>query len=189
MKGTFGYIDKRKKKQLGKAIGMFLAAALVFIFGYLANKNSKANVFTVLAVLMVLPAAKLLVTYIVLSPYKSVSREKYDKVARINFDVGDLKTDFVITSSEKVMFLSFLIIAKGNIIGLIGREKEDASYIEAYLSRNMKNLGYKFDVKIFKDEKQFLKRAEAISWLEYELDEEKEKEWKETEAFIMSLAI
>ncbi len=57
-------------------IAIIVIALAIFGIGLLLNKMSRANIFTVLAILCVLPWAKQLVALIVLFPYHSVSRER-----------------------------------------------------------------------------------------------------------------
>lgn len=78
-KGSFEYINKKKKRKIIMVIAIIVIALAIFGVGLLLNKMSRANIFTVLAILCVLPWAKQLVALIVLFPYHSVSRERYEK--------------------------------------------------------------------------------------------------------------
>ena len=81
-KGSFEYIKKKKKRKIIMVVAIIVIAAAIFGIGLLLNKMSRANIFTVLAILCVLPWAKQLVALIVLFPYHSVSRERYDKARK-----------------------------------------------------------------------------------------------------------
>lgn len=104
-KGSFEYINKKKKRKIIMVIAIIVIALAIFGVGLLLNKMSRANIFTVLAILCVLPWAKQLVALIVLFPYHSVSRERYEKAKECVQANGlpDVKlyTDLVITSPEK----------------------------------------------------------------------------------------
>ncbi len=63
-KGDCGYISNRKKKALMGVLLMAAAGLAVFIAGLLLNKMSNRNIFSVIAVLFVLPGAKYLVRFI-----------------------------------------------------------------------------------------------------------------------------
>ena len=71
-KGSFEYINKKKKRKIIMVIAIIVIALAIFGVGLLLNKMSRANIFTVLAILCVLPWAKQLVALIVLFPYHSV---------------------------------------------------------------------------------------------------------------------
>lgn len=157
-RGGFGYINHRKKKTCITSMIILLVAAAIFFIGLLLNKMSKANIFTIVAVLCVLPWAKQIVAFIVVFPYHSVSRERYEKVAALVQEPVKLYTDLVITSSEKVMNLDFAIVGHGQVIALVGKQGQDVAYIRKYLSEGVANWG-DYKVKILENEKLFLKEA------------------------------
>jgi len=156
-KGTFGYIKKNKRRQMGLVILMFVIAVAMFITGLIVNKNDKANLLTALAILMVLPAAKFLTLYIVMFPYKSVSKERYEKVkAKVNDNII-VMTDMVITSTQRSMNLDFILITDNQVLCLLGKAKQDVKYIEGYLAKTLStSRADSFTVKVFTDEKKFM---------------------------------
>ena len=150
-RGSFEYIKKKKKKHMSAMLLQILAGVIIFVIGLLLNKYDKVNICTVVAILMVLPAAKHLVEFIVMFPYKSVTRERYDKV----------------------MDLDFVIITDNQVLGLIGKKDQDAGYIEKYLKDSLKNNGLEeFTVKIFEDEDKFIKCIPERSYESTKLQEE-----------------
>ena len=161
VKGTFGYIDSKKRLQLLISLVLFSAVLIIFTTGYILNDKSKASYFTVLAILMVLPAAMMFVNYLILVPFHSISKNNYNEVVSRIKEGDTLYTDFVITSKQKIMYLSYLAISDTNVIGLLGREKEDLSYIENYLSTNIKMRGLPYIVTLFNDENEFLARLSS----------------------------
>ena len=68
-KGEFGYLNYRKKLNLIKMIVSFAVVAAVLIIGFIVYKT-RANIFTVAAIVLVLPAAKMAVAYFVVLPHK-----------------------------------------------------------------------------------------------------------------------
>lgn len=154
-RGSLGYIKKKKIRQALLVLLMVALALIMFVTGLLINKT-KANICSILAMLMVVPAAKFLVTFIVMFPYKGVTKERYDKVKGQISDDAVLMTDMVITSPEKVMNLDFIVITDNQVIGLIGRKKQDPAYIEKYLKKSIKdNKVGEFTVKICDNEDLF----------------------------------
>lgn len=156
-RGSFQYIRRRKLRLTLMVIGMVLLGVIIFISGLFINKFDKANICTVLAVLMVLPAAKFLVLLIVVFPFHSVSRERYESVKTKVNDTLILMTDMVITSPEKVMNLDFVLLTDNQVIALIGKKNQDSSYVEKYLKQSLKENGFiDYTVKVCEEEKQFL---------------------------------
>ena len=78
-KGEFGYLNYRKKLNLIKMIVSFAVVAAVLIIGFIVYKT-RANIFTVAAIVLVLPAAKMAVAYFVVLPHKPADNELKEKV-------------------------------------------------------------------------------------------------------------
>lgn len=184
-KGSFGYINKRKKSQLIKTIVLFSIALTIFVAGYLLNKNSRNNVWTVVAVLMVLPSTKMLVSYIVLAPYHSVKKELYDKVLLAVGQTDLFYTDYVITSTEKSMGLSFIVVKGKEIIGLCMREKDNEKYISEYIEKLVKLHSLNCHVYITKEESKFMKAVTREGLLEDNLNDNDLEELKATLKSVM----
>lgn len=162
-KGTFGYIAYRKKRALLNTIIMFMIAAAIFILGLCLNKFEKSNVFTIVAVLCVLPAAKMMVGYILFFPFKSVKREQYERIRELVRDEDKFYTDMVITSHEHVMNLAYMVIVGDKIFILTGREKEKPDIIREYLQTTTRRRGMDVTVGVYDDEKQFVKQIKSAS--------------------------
>ena len=156
-KGSRGYIDAQKKKRIRQTLLYCLIGIAIFVLGLCLNKFEKSNIFTVIAILAVLPAAKALVGFIVLAPFHSVKASLADSVKKLLGEHDVIYTDMVFTSPEKVMFLAFLVIREGEIVCLAGREKEDLSYIEKYLKEELKKRMLSKKLYFTADEKAFQK--------------------------------
>lgn len=162
-KGTYGYIKDKKKKQLIYTAIIAVVAIAIFIAGYLLNKNSKNNVFTILAILFALPGAKMLVGFIIVAPYRSMENDKYEKLCKVVPPNATLLADLVITSPEKVMNLDCMVIDDRHVLALLGKEKQDASYIQTFLARTIKNHGFVCEVKLMTDFDKFYLRVKTLN--------------------------
>lgn len=161
-KGSLGYIKKKKAFQLGLTIILLLIAIVIYVSGYYLNDEQKNNVFTIIAVLMVLPAAKAFTSFIVVVPFKTVSIEKFKEVNSDMKKDSILLADLVLTSTEKVMNLDFLVLMENNVIGVIGKQKQDVNYIESYLTKAFNYQDFNCHVKIFDDYKSFKNRISTM---------------------------
>jgi len=155
-RGSFGYIKKSKIRHSLWILMLLVIAVVMFITGLFIHKFDRANICTVLAVLMLLPAVKHMVAIIVMFPYKSISKERYDNIKNMINENTILMTDMVITSPEKVMGLDFILITDNQLLGLTTYKNQDRNYIEEYLKKSLKDNGVDgVAVRIFTDEKQF----------------------------------
>ena len=164
-KGTkcqFGYINKQKKFQFAMLMLYVLIGVGLFLIG-LAVHKTQANLFTVLGILMVLPAAKRVIALVLMVPRKSVGKERFEKVQEALPESAAILTDYVFTSTEKVMSLDFVIVMNKNVYGIKDQKKTDDAYVEKYLSETISAAARGYRVQLFENDDAFLamlKRSE-----------------------------
>lgn len=161
-KGTYGYIKYKKRHQLIITVATYMISLTVLLVGYLLYQSNQ-SVFTVLAILIVLPASKYFTGYIIIAPFHSVDRTVYNQVKEKSKENDFLFTDLVLTSPEKVMNLSFLMIKGDKLFGLCEHKKSNDKYIQEYLQKLIDDRMLSFRVKIEKEYKTFLKDVEQDS--------------------------
>ncbi|MCR5792245.1 MAG: hypothetical protein K6G65_03675 [Lachnospiraceae bacterium] len=162
-KGNVGYIDSKKKSQLLLTILMALIGIAIFLVGFVLNKYSNKNLFTILAILFVLPAARFLTTYFVLFKYHSSNKEQYDALKKILPDNTDLFSDLVITSSEHVFHMDFVVIGNENVIGLCTDTSKHAKDLPSYLTNSVHNWAKTYKVKICSTYEEFERNIKNIT--------------------------
>ena len=154
-KCNYGYINREKRKKLLITLLYAVIGVAIFFTGYFLNGKTKSNIFTVIAILLVLPAAKHFVAFIVLAPFKTLAKSEYDRLVAPFSEEDTVLSDYVFTSAEKVMGLHCLVLSAGNVFGLAANEKQDIDYINHYLKEGVRKLSPECHVKIVKDEKEF----------------------------------
>lgn len=171
-KGTkceFGYISKQKVFQSLMLLLFVLIGVGLFLTGLLIT-GTRANVFTVLGILMVLPGAKRVIALVVMLPRKSVEKARYDAMkAEIKGD-GVLLTDYVFTSTDKIMSFDFAIIQNQNVMGILSNKKQDVKYITEYLQKSVDSTAKGYRVKIFATDDEFLKFYHKMTGANTELE-------------------
>ena len=170
-RGEYGYIAARKKKTLLGTIIIALIGVAIFLVGLFLNKMSNRNLFTIIAVLAVLPAAKL-VAFIVLFPFKTTQKERYQKAKDMIGEEMKLYSDLVITSPEKIMHLDLAAVGNGQVICLLGQGKQGLNYVRKYLTEGVHNWGRNYKVKVVDSEKTFLGELSKVQPVEVDRDEE-----------------
>lgn len=161
-KGQPGYIKARKMKYLIWAVAEFAIVIAVMLLGYFQT-GTKMNLFTILAILGCLPAAKMLVEFIAMAPHKSVDVEKYQELEE---KAGLLIRlyDLVITSTEKVMPVDAMVISGHVVCGYTSSSRTDENQLSQHIKKTLKDHHYdKMTVKIFHDYHAFLVRAEGLN--------------------------
>ena len=144
-KGQPGYLRVQKTRYLLWAVVEFAVVAAVFILGYVQT-GKKENLFTVVAIVGCLPAAKMLVEFIPMYPHQGIEPSKYREIE----EKAPLVTrvyDLLITSTGKGMPVeAFVIYGHGAIKKTLLDQRYD-----------------KMTVKIFHDYSMFLARAEGLN--------------------------
>lgn len=170
----YGRINAEKKKNIIGALTMVAIGVAIFVLGLCLNKFEKTNIFTVVAVLFVLPMARYLTTVIVLLPYKTPDKILYEKVKEAMPEGSVLFSDYVFTSGERAMGMSFFVLTGNELIGLAMSEKEKTEKMENYLATELKRRQIPGKVTVHKEQEKFfsaLKRIEKASRTEEEMQE------------------
>lgn len=169
-----GYISNRKKISALWLLFYVAIAAGIFLAGYFLT-HTRANVFTVLAVLLVLPAAKRVVNLIVMLPKKSVPEERYHAVEK---EAGKavILTDYVFSSTEKIMHLDFVVIKNGNVMAVVAPSNQDVEYMKKYFTDCVHKAASSYHTAFFETDEQLIKRLKTLGGSEDGQDADEKKE-------------
>lgn len=157
-RGEYGYLKSKKNKALFGTVLMVLIGIVIFITGLLLNKMETANIFTVIAVCMVMPAAKYFVSYVILFPYKPMNKETKERLESYAKENDTILYDVVFTSSEKVMHLDCIYVTGHQIVGYTSRKKDNIQVIQDYFKKELKNRCISYSVYLATEEKQIKDR-------------------------------
>lgn len=159
LKGDYGYINNEKKKQLIRSIVAFLIAAGIFVLGLALNKWQKNNIFTILAALAVLPAAKILIRYILFFPYRTPSEEFRDRLLSITGDYEGVIFDALMTTTENPLGFEAAVVTQHYIICKKQRPKDKTYKMNDALTKIVKGWGYPNKIVICEDDESFFKEV------------------------------
>ena len=99
-KGEFGYLKYKRSFNLLLTIIAFLIIAAVFVTGLIIFK-SRNNYMTLVATVLVLPGAKIAVSYFILLPHKVCDKELYTSVEAANTNTPTDSTPTASTPSRR----------------------------------------------------------------------------------------
>lgn len=161
-KGQPGYIKAQKTRYLIWAVLEFAIVIALVVLGYFQT-GSKLNLFTVIAVVGCLPAAKMLVEFITMAPHKSIDPEKYEEIQE-KAQMLTKAYDAILTGNDQVMPVEAFVISGHTVCGYTSSPRTDevkaARYLKEMLQRNRFE---KITVKIFHDYTAFLARVEGMN--------------------------
>lgn len=162
-KGAPGYIRYEQKKRTAITIILFGISLLVYFTG-LIQTGTRKNLFTLVAILGVLPAAKAAVNMIMVLMQKpgdaqivELTEKKKGKLAA--------SYEMVVTAYEGSMPLDAMVVCGNQVVCYSGRgKKEKIALMEKHMADILKGNGYTgVTVKIFQEKKHYLERVEQLA--------------------------
>lgn len=161
-KGTFGYLNYKKKTSAIMTIGMFALSLAIFIMGYITTKTN-ANYLTVVAVLGCLPASKCAVSMIMFLKAKGCTNEDRDEIEKA---IGTLDGfyDLYFTGYSKNFPTNHLVVTKNAILAY----STDKKILEKDFNEHMKDVLNKerihdITVKLFLDRDKYVNRLQELN--------------------------
>ncbi len=158
-KGNYGYINKNKLKQLGMTLLLLAIVLIIFYTGIIRYHHTK-SIFTVLAAVSAIPAAKYGVAYLVMFPYKTGDAEKYKKISA--YKNVKILSDLLISSPEKIYNIELAAVRDNSVYCYSPIDKYDNVVIEKYVRSFLETECKVSAVKVFKDFIQFKKSVEIL---------------------------
>lgn len=187
-KGEYGFIQSRRKIEVLKTVLMFALSLAVFLIGYSVTKT-RANLFTVAAVLGIPPASKCAVSMIMFLKSSTGTKEAYDEIAA-HMDELPAVYDLVITTSERAY--PVLAIACGGkfLYGFVEKKGMDIKKLEQHLIQMLKqNQHSDMNVKLFEDMALYMASLDSLNEKRKQGLVEVNEETEEIMALMLALSI
>ena len=160
-KGNFGYISYEKKRRILMTLLMFSLPIAIYVSGWIYHGTNK-KILTIVAICGCLPACKATVGVIMMLMHKSLTRSEYDALSKAH---GNLICGYelVLTAYEHSAPFNAVAVCGNQLICYTPSQKADASFFEKHIrqimtANNVSNL----QIKVFKDQKQYIQRAQSI---------------------------
>ncbi len=166
-KGEYNYLERLKKRQLIFSICSMAMVVIIFLTGIIIYDTRK-SLFAVFAALASLPAAKILTSYLVIAPYKSISLEVKNKLHEVCGDINNCEIvyDVLLSSTGKSMYAGVVFIKNGKVLGYQNTSKKVAfKDIEKYIKSIIQdNCNYSL-IKLYDNEDKFIEavKSEALA--------------------------
>ena len=161
LKGTYGYIRKQTVFEIIKTIVLFAMAFGIFLIGYL-TLGTRKSLWSVFAVLALLPASKSLVGVIMLLRFRSLSREQYALYSSIVKNIPAIYEN-VITTTGRAYYLPVICCIAATVTAYTTEECSDLNVLKEHIDSVLKNGGHKAVVKIFNNEDDFVQRVNQMT--------------------------
>lgn len=159
-KGAFGYLGKRKKKEVIKTIVLFAIAMAVFLTGYL-HTGTRNNLLSVVAVLGILPASKSAVAMIMVLRYRSAEERLFERMKECE-EQGIVLYDLIFVLCQQAVKTECIVITDTALVIYTRNERFTEGQIAKELKNFLANQGKgSCSVKVCKSEKSFLEQAKS----------------------------
>lgn len=170
-KGSYGYIDYKRRYEIIKTIIWFAIPLSLFAAGIITT-SSRLNLLTVVAVLGMLPASKSAVIMIMYIKGHGITKEAYERYEPYCKSLK-VSYDNIFTTYEKSYEIPSLVIRCGNVCGISAKKYDTITDLEKHIETTLKQEGYAVNCKIFEKPEQYIDRLKSI--LELYEDEKDQK--------------
>lgn len=158
-KGDYGYLQKSKLFQLTVSLILMIMVLVIFYTGYIKYGNTK-NIFTVFAVVSVIPAAKFIVTYIVMAPHKGITSDEFEGMKPFLNIV--ILFDLLISSAEKIIHVKIAAIRDNSVYLYVPDKKYDKAEVEKYIRSFLEKECKVTTVKMIGEYKEYKKTVAML---------------------------
>ena len=166
-KGSYEHAKYKRTVDIIITIFLFLLSLGLFVIGYVAT-GSKKNLLTIVAVLGLLPACKMVVDVIMCFRVKPVEESVREGIDASRGKLYGLYHMYF-TSYDKNFPIDHLVITSNSVIGLCSNPKFDEKLFITHLKDYMRKDGIKdITIKIFDDYNKYLNRLSEINNLDDE---------------------
>lgn len=173
-KGSFGYLENRKKVTALRTLLFFLISGSFYAAGILLTKTNK-NLLTIVAILLCLPACKSTVNMILFLRAKGCSGALHKKVSAFGDDTMTVFYDLYFTSYQKNYPISHMALKGGILCGITENPACSCDEARKHLEQMLSQEGIKnVTVNIFSQESEYLDRLSRLSLMDEADHREKE---------------
>lgn len=164
-KGSYGYMKKYQKGKL--CVSLVLLAMIVFIVStmYIMFGDTK-RVGIVFAILLSLPFAKYIISFIVVAGFKGMKQEDYEHICEQLDEKQELVLyDVVISKYEGMKFFYSVCIKNGKLYALCSSKDFDIEKkkLKEWLLYAVADKKYEYKVQLFTDVDEYIKKIKLTS--------------------------
>lgn len=165
-KCDYGYLEHKLKVEIIKCICLFVWPIALIIIGYVI-KGTKMNIFTLVAVLGLLPAANCLVTLVMyIKAQKWIcDKSNYDIISNaVNLDKLNVRFDLFMTGYSKSFPVQSVTCVANSLFGYSSMKDFPEDKFEEHLKPLLSQNGLKVgNIKIFNSIDKYETRLQSIN--------------------------
>lgn len=162
-KGCYGYIRYQKRIRIVRTILFFAAAVAIYLAGYFLNDGDKRNIYTIIAMLGVIPGSLSCVSAIMMCMRKPMDSGLYREISDAAGSL-EMAYELYFTTHDINLYVDAAAVANDTVAAFTHEDvKQDViQFMENHIEKSLRATGYRRKVKIFRNEKQFLERLRQM---------------------------
>jgi len=167
-KGLYGYLNKQRVIEIVKTVFMFACAIGLYLIGFVTLKTNK-SIWTILAVLSILPASKSAVNMIMFFRFSSLDKSDFDLISTSNLKIP-VRYEYVFTTNEKAYFVKSAACCDNTVIALLdiskgGKKKNSlAAELTAHIKAAIEREGFEgYSLKVYTDINDYCRRLKEMN--------------------------
>lgn len=174
-KGTYRYIEKQRLIEIAKTVFMYGLSLSIYFIG-LKTLGTNKSLWTIIAVLGILPASKCAVNMIMFIKNKSIKSDEFNEVENARKDIPVLY-ELVFTTQETSFYVNAMACCNATIIAY---SKENDKKIKKLNTHLLDSIGREelkgYSLKIYNNQSEFVKRLKEMNEnMNYENDRSSER--------------
>ncbi len=159
-KGEKGYIAFQRKKTLIITVSMYCLAAGIYLLGYYTLHTNK-NLWTVIAVLSILPASKWAVRLIMFLKTTPTDKTLYDELFGLTEGLS-VMYDLIFTTYERTFTVRALVYGGGNICMYSEIDENSNRKLSEYIQKTVLGSRKDLSVKVYNNREAFVCRVKEL---------------------------
>lgn len=163
-KGKYCYIKKQRVFEIIKTVLMFGCAIAIYLIGFITLGTNK-NIWTIIAVLSILPAAKSAVSMIMFFRFNSISEDLFLDIEKSRGNVPAIY-ELVFTTSERAYYVLSCACCENTIIMLYEKngKKDLSKELRDHLIASIDREGLKgYSLKIYTKKEDYINRLTEMN--------------------------
>ena len=172
-KGTYGYIRQQQIYTILRTVLLFTLALGLYAIGYVTTGTNK-NLLTIIAILGILPGAKSMVNMIMFLRFRSISADAYERYEATGGGSHVLYEN-ILTTTQQAYFLP-AIFCKNHTVCSFCEKAGELKALEDQITETLKQEKIEATVRIFPDERLFIKRLQEMTGLQAVQNDENDRE-------------
>lgn len=168
-KGQYEYAKYTRNKLLIYTLGLYGLSAAIYLMGLITTKSNK-NLLTIVAVLGILPASKMLISFIMSCRVQTLPTEIKEEIDEASKSMNGFY-NLYFTSYEENYYIGHCVITSDSLIGYSNQKDFDGKKFNEHLEKHMKIEGISnMLIKIFDNKDAYINRLSQLSMLEQSKD-------------------